>query len=53
MPVGRWLRPDDEIIDGKGIEPDEVVEVTDGGGDGDPVLERALEILSQDLEKAA
>jgi C-terminal processing protease CtpA/Prc len=53
MPVGQWLRPDDETINGKGIEPDEVVEQLDPDADGDPVLERALEILSQDLEKAA
>lgn len=53
MPVGQWLRPDDETINGKGIEPDEVVEGIDSDADGDPVLERALEILSQDLEKAA
>ena len=51
MPVGQWLRPDDETIDGKGIEPDEVVEGIDPDADGDPVLERALEILRQDLEK--
>jgi len=53
MPVGQWLRPDDETINGKGIEPDEVVEQLDPDADGDPVLERALEILNQDLEKAA
>lgn len=53
MPVGQWLRPDDETISGKGIEPDEVVEGIDSDADGDPVLERALEILNQDLEKAA
>jgi carboxyl-terminal processing protease len=53
MPVGQWLRPDDETIDGKGIEPDEVVEGIGPDADGDPVLERALEILNQDLEKAA
>jgi C-terminal processing protease CtpA/Prc len=53
MPVGQWLRPDDEAIDGKGIEPDEVVEAADRGGDRDPVLERALELLSQPREKAA
>ncbi len=53
MPVGQWLRPDDEIINGKGIEPDEVIEEIDPDADGDPVLERALEILNQDLEKAA
>jgi C-terminal processing protease CtpA/Prc len=52
MPVGQWLRSDDEAIDGNGIEPDEVVEAVPDG-DGDPVLDRALEILSQDLEKAA
>ena len=53
MPVAQWLRPDDETIDGKGIEPDEVVEVVDPNAGGDPVLERALEILGQSLEKAA
>jgi len=53
MPVGEWLRPDDEIIKGNGIEPDEVVEDIDPDAEGDPVLERALEILSQDLAKAA
>ena len=53
MPVGQWLRSDDEVIDGKGIEPDEVVEAAGPDADGDPVLDRALEILSQDLEKAA
>jgi C-terminal processing protease CtpA/Prc len=53
MPVGQWLRPDDEVIDGKGIEPDEVVEISAPGAEGDPVLDRALELLSQDLEKAA
>jgi C-terminal processing protease CtpA/Prc len=53
MPVGQWLRPDDETIDGKGIEPDEIVEAAEPEGDDDPVLDRALEILSQDLEKAA
>jgi C-terminal processing protease CtpA/Prc len=53
MPVGHWLRPDDETINGKGIEPDEIVEGIEPDAEGDPVLERALEILDQDLEKAA
>jgi len=53
MPVGQWLRSDDEAIDGKGIEPDEIVEAAAPDADGDPVLDRALEILSQELEKAA
>jgi C-terminal processing protease CtpA/Prc len=52
MPVGEWLRSDDEVINGNGIEPDEVVEASEEGED-DPVLDRALEMLSQELEKAA
>ena len=53
LPVGLWLRPDDEPINGNGIEPDEVVEAVDEDAPGDPVLERALEILRGELEKAA
>jgi C-terminal processing protease CtpA/Prc len=52
MPVGQWLRSDDEVIDGNGIEPDEVVEAA-SDDDSDPVLNRAIEMLSQELEKAA
>lgn len=52
MPVGQWLRSDDEAIDGNGIEPDEVIEIGPDL-DGDPVLDRALELLSQELEEAA
>jgi carboxyl-terminal processing protease len=52
MPVGQWLRSDDEAIDGNGIEPDEVIEIGPDQ-DGDPVLDRALELLSQELEEAA
>jgi len=53
MPVGQWLRADDEPINGNGIEPDELVEVADPEADEDPVLARALEILSRELPKAA
>jgi len=53
MPVGQWLRSDDETIDGNGIEPDHPVEVTDPDAPGDPVLERALEIISRESEMAA
>jgi C-terminal processing protease CtpA/Prc len=52
MPVGQWIRSDDEPINGNGIEPNEIVEET-GEGDNDPVLERALEVLNRELEKAA
>ncbi len=45
MPVGEWSRADGEVIDGQGIEPDEVVEP---GSEGqDPTLDRALEILHE------
>jgi len=53
MPVGEWLRADDKPINGNGVEPDELVEVEDPEADDDPVLARALEILSQELPKAA
>jgi len=58
MPVGRWLKSDNEPIDGSGVEPDEPVEAADPDAAGDPVLERALEILAGapltgQLEKAA
>jgi carboxyl-terminal processing protease len=53
LPVGRWLRPDDTEIDGNGVEPDEVVEGEDQESDEDPILDRALEIVSTPLEKAA
>jgi C-terminal processing protease CtpA/Prc len=52
MPVGEWLRSDDTPINGNGIEPDEAVE-GDSEAAVDPVLARALEILSLELEKAA
>jgi C-terminal processing protease CtpA/Prc len=53
MPVGQWLRTDEEPIDGNGIVPDEIVEAGDSNADHDPVLDRALELLARDLEKAA
>ena len=53
MPVGLWLRPDDETISGNGIEPNEVVEAAEPESEDDPVLDRALELLAEGLEKAA
>jgi C-terminal processing protease CtpA/Prc len=53
MPVGQWMKSDDEPIDGSGVEPDELVEAVDPDASGDPVLERGLEILAGKLEKAA
>jgi len=60
LPVGRWRRADGEPIAGKGIEPDEKVEVREGAGaeeeggnQKDPVLDRALELARTRHEKAA
>jgi C-terminal processing protease CtpA/Prc len=53
MPVGQWMKSDDEPIDGSGVEPDELVEAVDPDASGDPVLERGLEILAGKLKKAA
>ncbi len=53
IPVGNWLRPDGSAISENGIEPDEIVELPDPESEEDPVLDRALEILGQPLEKAA
>jgi len=53
MPVGLRLRNDGEPITGNGIEPDDSVEITDPEAPGDPVLDRALEIISQESEMAA
>jgi carboxyl-terminal processing protease len=53
LPVGQWLRGDGEIINGNGIEPDEVVEGAAEDDATDPVLDRALDLLAQPLPKAA
>jgi carboxyl-terminal processing protease len=61
IPVGDWLRGDEEKISGNGVEPDEVVEPGGEGEDEDPVLDRALELTldralelkAQPLEQAA
>jgi carboxyl-terminal processing protease len=53
LPVGRWQRADGTAINGNGVEPDEVVESAGEEDDGDPVLERALELAGEPLEQAA
>lgn len=53
IPVGRWLGPDDEPLRGSGLTPDEEIEAAAEDEDGDPVLERALELLRPDLAEAA
>ena len=53
MPVGEWLRSDEKPISDNGVDPDEAVEPAGPDAEGDPVLDRALEMLSRELEKAA
>ena len=52
LPVGLWMRLDGEPINGNGVEPTEVVEVS-ADESGDPVLDKALELLPGELKKAA
>lgn len=53
MPVGQWLRADGEKINRNGIEPDEKIGRPEEGVEGDPVLDRALEIAVGMKEKEA
>jgi carboxyl-terminal processing protease len=54
LPVGLWLRGDDEPIDGNGVEPDEVIELSGDADEGlDPVLDRAIELAGEPVEQAA
>ena len=53
IPVGRWLGPDDEPLRGAGLEPDEAVDAAGDDEDGDPVLDRAVEILTTETEAEA
>jgi C-terminal processing protease CtpA/Prc len=53
MPVGEWLAADEKPISDTGIEPDEMVESSDADAENDPILSRALALLSRELPKAA
>lgn len=46
MPVGLWLLPDGEPINGHGVTPDELVETEPTEQEPDPVLQRALELAT-------
>ena len=50
MPVGQWLRADEEPIEKNGIVPDEEIEAGAASDEQDPVLDRALRILASDSE---
>jgi C-terminal processing protease CtpA/Prc len=53
MPVGRWLGPDDEPLRGTGLTPDEEIDAAADDEEGDPVMDRALELLRPELAEAA
>ena len=53
MPVGQWTLENEDPIEGNGVEPTEEVAGGDPESDADPVLDRALQLVSQELEKAA
>ena len=50
--IARWFTPDDRTIDGEGLEPDVVVEITEVEREAqkDPQLEKAIELLGGELE---
>jgi len=47
--IAEWLTPNENIIEGDGIEPDIKIELTeeDFNNDNDPQLDKAIEILTQ------
>jgi C-terminal processing protease CtpA/Prc len=53
LPVAHWLRWDDTPIHRTGLEPDEAVAAAAEDEDGDPVLERAVQMLSEVVDQAA
>jgi C-terminal processing protease CtpA/Prc len=53
MPVGLWLRADGTPINGNGVVPSEVVEEEAVEGKPDPVVARAVALLTEPVAKAA
>lgn len=55
VPVGRWLRADGEAIYREGLTPQVEVEggLEAGDDEADPILDRALELVSEDVLEAA
>ncbi len=49
LTIAKWLTPNGSSIDGKGIEPDVIVELTDADYDAnrDPQLDKAKELLKK------
>lgn len=51
LTVAHWVLPNGKIIEGEGIEPDIVVEITEEDAESkkDPQLEKAVEVLKQQI----
>jgi len=51
--IARWLTPDGRQISGEGLTPEYIVEITDEDYEEgrDPQLEKAIEVLEQQLEE--
>ncbi|MBI4033932.1 MAG: S41 family peptidase [Candidatus Brennerbacteria bacterium] len=52
--VAEWLTPKGTVIEGNGLEPDFDVKLTesDSASDRDPQLEKALEVLEEEIAKS-
>ena len=53
--IAQWLTPDERAIDGEGLQPDVVVEITDEERQAglDPQLDKAVEVLLEELNGSA
>jgi len=51
--IANWLLPDGTLIEGNGLEPDFIVEITeeDIAAGRDPQLERAIQVLKEEMAK--
>ncbi|MCP4896494.1 MAG: hypothetical protein GY906_05915 [bacterium] len=53
LPVGHWLREDEQPITKNGVEPDQEVDARDAEEGTDPILEKALSMVRERLDAAA
>lgn len=51
--ISHWLLPDGHLIEGNGLEPDYKISITDEDliAGKDPQLDKAIEVLKQEMEK--
>jgi carboxyl-terminal processing protease len=53
--IAKWLTPEERAINGEGLQPDVVVEITDADREveRDPQLDKAVEVLLEELNGSA